>query len=316
MRVGVVGCGNVGFSHLKWLNKIGHDVLGYDINETVREKISNEIDETSVAYRLEELSSCDSIHICVPTEPAEDGSADMSIYEDVINNLAIILCGKSDISVIQRSTCPPGSADQYAKKFSDGISYAVHPSFLRKASIEFDTENPERIAIGGTGLAVKHLNEIYQDVVAPKYVTESRTSVELLKYVENTLDAMLVSYWNEILEYAVSLELEIEDVLRLIEKIGDREKFQTVSRVPGKAFGLWCLPKDLRALIFDMKKRGISPNVMEGIWNTNILFERQAGVGVIPAQELWKISDGHIHVLEEGKKQINAYIKRKSNSIE
>lgn len=308
MRVGVVGCGNVGFSHLKWLNKIGHDVLGYDIDELVKERISNEVGESSVAYNLEELSSCDSIHICVPTEPAYDGSADMSIYEDVINRLAAILRDKSGISVIQRSTCPPGCADRYARKFSNGISYAVNPSFLRKASIEFDTENPERVAIGGTGIAVEHLIKIYRDVVAPMYVTESRTSVELLKYVENTLDAILVSYWNEILEYAVSLGLKAEEVFRLIEKIGDREKFRTVSRIPGKAFGLWCLPKDLSALIIEMKKRGIVPNVMEGGKNTNTFFEQLVGVGFTPAQKLWQMSDGHVQVLEEGKKQIEEYM--------
>lgn len=122
---------------------------------------------------------------------------------------------------------------------------------------------------------------------------------------------MLISYWNEILEYSVSLGLETEEVLRLIEKIGDREKFQTVSRVPGMAFGLWCLPKDLRALIIDMKKRGISPNLMEGILNTNVDFEKKTGIGLTPAQSLWDMFNGHVQVLTEGKKQINEYMKFK-----
>ena len=167
------------------------------------------------------------------------------------------------------------------------------------------------MAIGGKGLSIAHMTEIYHDVVAPRYVTESRTSVELLKYVENTLDAMLISYWNEILEYSVSLGLETEEVLRLIEKIGDREKFQTVSRVPGMAFGLWCLPKDLRALIIDMKKRGISPNLMEGILNTNVDFEKKTGIGLTPAQSLWDMFNGRVQVLTEGKKQINEYMNLK-----
>ena len=311
MKVAVIGCGNVGFAHLAWMKKRGFDVLGYDINPKVKKRIAETIGETCVAYDFKDLIFCDSIHICVPTEPVADGSADMSIYDDVIERLVSVLDNHRPISVIQRSTCPPGSADRYAKCFGNNISYGVNPSFLRKASIVQDTEHPERVAIGGKGLSIVHMTEIYHDVVAPRYVTESRTSVELLKYVENTLDAMLISYWNEILEYSVSLGLETEEVLRLIEKIGDREKFQTVSRVPGMAFGLWCLPKDLRALMIDMKKRGISPNLMEGILNTNVDFEKKTGIGLTPAQSLWDMFNGHVQVLTEGKKQINEYMKFK-----
>ncbi|MCM1119026.1 MAG: NAD(P)-binding domain-containing protein [bacterium] len=314
MKVAVIGCGNVGFAHLMWMKERGFDVLGYDIDPKVQEKVAKTIGESCVAYELKTLAICDSIHICVPTESAADGSADMSIYEGVVHGLASVFDNQHRVSVIQRSTCPPGSADRYAKCFGNNISYGVNPSFLRKSSIMQDTEHPERVAIGGHGLAVMHMEEIYRDITAPRYVTESRTSVELLKYIENTIDAMLVSYWNEILEYAVSLGLEVEEIIRLIEKIGDREKFQTVSRVPGKAFGLWCLPKDLKAIIFEMKKKDISPNLMEGVLDANIKYEQQNGIGMTPAQALWEMSNGHVQVLEEGKQQIKLYIKEKYNS--
>lgn len=311
MKIAVIGCGNVGYAHLSWMKKKGFDVIGYDTNPLVKKQIAETIGENCVAYDFKDVTFCDSIHICVPTEPANDGSADMSIYDDVINRLVSNLDNNRPISIIQRSTCPPGSADKYAKCFGNNISYGVNPSFLRKSSIIQDTEHPERVAIGGKGLSIEHMLEIYHDIMAPRYVTESRTSVELLKYVENTIDAMLISYWNEILAYSVSLGLETNEILRLIEKIGDRKKFQTVSRVPGMAFGLWCLPKDLRALIIDMKKRNISPNLMEGIWNTNVNFEQQVGVGLTPAQLLWEMLDGHVHVLKDGEEQISAYVERK-----
>lgn len=311
MRVAVIGCGNVGFAYLVWMKKRGFNVLGYDTDLKVREKIAKTIGENCVAYDFKDLSFCDSIHICVPTEPAKDGSADLSIYNAVIEQLASVLDNRRQISVIQRSTCPPGSADRYAEYLGKNISYGVNPSFLRKASIIQDTEYPERVAIGGKGLSVVHMSEIYHDIMAPRYITENRTSVELLKYVENTIDAMLISYWNEILEYSVSLGLDMGEILRLIEKIGDRKKFQTVSRVPGMAFGLWCLPKDLRALINEMKKKNITCSFMEGIWDTNLKFEQQVGVGVTPAQSLWEMSNGQVHVLKDGRDQISSYMERK-----
>lgn len=313
MKVAVIGCGNVGFAHLIWMKTKGFDVLGYDTNPQVQKLIAESIGEACVAHEIVDLACSDSIHICVPTEPAEDGSADMSIYESVIHDLVLVLDSHRPISVIQRSTCPPGSAERYAASFGSNISYGVNPSFLRKASIMQDTEHPERVAIGGTGLSVVHLEEIYRDVNTPRYVTENRTSVELLKYVENALDAMLISFWNEILEYSVSLGLKTEELIRLIEKIGDRVKFQTVSRVPGKAFGLWCLPKDLRALIIDMKNRNISPNLLEGGLNTNISFENKIGAGQRPAQTLWAMVDGHVKVSEEGIHQVNEYVARNND---
>lgn len=315
MKIAVVGCGNVGFAHLIWMKKRGFDVLGYDTNPNVQKQIAETIGEACVAYELKDIACSDSIHICVPTEPDTDGSADMSIYEDIIHGLVSVLDNYRSISVIQRSTCPPGSADRYAECFGDNVSYGVNPSFLRKSSIMQDTEHPERVAMGGHGLAVIHMEQIYQGVNAPRYVTKNRTSVELLKYVENTIDAMLISYWNEILEYAVSLGLKTEEVIYLLERIGDREKFQTVSRVPGKAFGLWCLPKDLMALIIDMKEKDVFPYLMEGILNTNVNFEKQIGIGQTPAQALWEISEGCVHVLQEGEKQINEYAAGKRDFI-
>lgn len=307
MKIGVIGCGNVGYAFLTWLRKRGHDAIGYDIDVNVQNIIKSELGSNAIVTTISELNICDCIFICVPTEPSEDGSADMSIYETVIDQLANLLKATKKVSVVQRSTCPPGSADRYANKFSDNVSYGVNPSFLRKASIVYDTENPDRIAIGGSGLVKEHLEFIYTGIDAPQYITDNRTSVELLKYVENTIDAMLISYWNEILEYCVHLNLDSIELIRLIEHISDREKFKTVSRVPGKAFGLWCLPKDLNALLFEMDQKGINHCLLKGVNETNKKFDKKFGTGTVPAKSLWLMENGHVKILQDGKKQIENY---------
>lgn len=307
MQIGVIGCGNVGYAFLLWLHQRGFSVVGYDTSYEVKNKIKSEIGNNSSAQSIGDLYQCDCIFICVPTEPNNDGSADMGIYESVIDELALLLKDKIGTSVVQRSTCPPGSADVYSQRFSGNISYGVNPSFLRKASIKFDTEHPDRIAIGGTGLVRQHLDIIYKGINSKRYITDSRTSVELLKYIENTIDALLISYWNEILRYAKSINLEPIELIKIIEQIGDREKFQTVSRIPGKAFGLWCLPKDINALVYEMKRKSIKANVLEGVISTNLEFENEIGIGMSPAQSLWEISDGDFHVLQDGYNQILSY---------
>ena len=79
MKIAVIGCGNVGFAHLVWMKKRGFNVLGYDVDLGVQKRIAETIGETCVAYDLKSLASCESIHICVPTEPAADGSVFMRV---------------------------------------------------------------------------------------------------------------------------------------------------------------------------------------------------------------------------------------------
>ena len=196
MRVGVVGCGNVGFAFLAWLSNQGHDVLGFDTAKEVQKRIKLTVGEKAVAENIDSLSICDCIFICVPTEPADNTSADLSIYKSVIIQLAAILDKKKNVSIIQRSTCPPGSAYYFSSFFPSNISYGVNPSFLRKASIIVDTEAPDRIAYAGDDLVQNHLGEIYKQIKAPRFITKNLSSVELLKYVENTTDSMLISFWN------------------------------------------------------------------------------------------------------------------------
>ncbi len=303
MNLAVIGCGNVGFAFLRWLKKQGHNVFGYDIKDDVKKRIREELGSCCCATSYEDIKCCNGVFICVPTESNKDGSADMSIYETVIKQLRITLTERK-VAVIQRSTCPPGSAEKYAAMLNKNVSYAVNPSFLRKSTIEYDTNNPDRIAIGGTGFSRELLLNLYANITAPRFITDSYTTVELLKYIENTIDAMLIAYWNSILEYSSILKLSSNDLEMLIEHTSEKDKFQNIARVPGKAFGLWCLPKDLHALIYEMNKSGIDSTLFEAINSINKRFDRLVGTGEVPAQELIVFENGNAIIQEKGKQQI------------
>lgn len=312
MKIGIVGCGNVGFSHLLWLAQSGFTVKGYDIDNFVKNKIMNDLGKECLANTFFDLIDCDSIHICVPTESDTDGSADMSIFMEVINSLAEIFRDKHSISIVQRSTCPPGTADKCASLFTNNVSYGVNPSFLRKSSIKKDTEEPERIAIGGSGLVIKHLKEIYSKVNSQYFLSENRTTVELLKYIENAIDSLLISFWNEMLDYSTLLGLSAKDFVLILEKICDRNKFKAVVRVPGKAFGLWCLPKDISALVKCMDNLNIRANTLKGVISTNEIFKEANGISELPAQSLWENRNGSVKILPKGVEQIENFINKNS----
>ena len=84
MRVGVVGCGNVGFSTLVVSHEKGHDVVGYDPSSSVQQRIATECGADAVATSLDLLLERDILFICVPTDPGPNGECDLSIFEDVV----------------------------------------------------------------------------------------------------------------------------------------------------------------------------------------------------------------------------------------
>ena len=57
----------------------------------------------------------------------------------------------------------------------------------------------------------------------------------------------------------------------------------------------------------EMKQNGINPYIMEGIKQENAMMEKLTGIGTSPAQSLWAVIDNHVQVLEDGKKQIEAF---------
>lgn len=304
--IGVIGCGKVGFAHLQWLAAKGIDAVGYDPNEEVQRRIARELGEAARLTEFVQLHRCEAVHICVPTESAADGSCDLSVFEDVILGLARRPANSELRVVVQRSTCPPGTGERMEARLG-GLSYAVNPSFLRKASILEDTFSPERIAYSGSGIARSHLDELYAGMLAARFVDDSHTAIELLKYVENTMDAVLISFWNEMLQYAVKKGLTAASFIRIMERLSDRPKYRTTARVPGKAFGLWCVPKDLRAVISDMSTCSIEGSLLRGALETNASAFTTSGEGILPATTLMDVTSGATIILPAGASQISKH---------
>lgn len=251
MKIGVVGCGNVGLNTLKAFHLKGNEVLGFDVDAAATRRIEYELGPSVAVKSFAELRHAEIIFVCVPTDPRErDGAADLSVIDSVVDSIAE-LERASDYGcrvVVQRSTCPPGTGNKLSERLKR-TGYAVNPSFLRKATQWEDTIRPERIAIGGSTDVLRLLVTLYEPFPGPRLLLESLTAVELLKYFENCLDASLISLWNEFLQIADASGLSREDFAQVFDAMADRHKFRTTQRVPGKAFGMWCLPKDLSAIV-------------------------------------------------------------------
>ncbi|MCX6829429.1 MAG: hypothetical protein NT002_09145 [candidate division Zixibacteria bacterium] len=297
MKIGVIGCGCVGFNTLKAFSMKGHECLGYDIDEKIEKRIAEELGEAHIAHCMDDLRNCTLIFACVPTEQLDEtGACNVIILQDIVeqvSHLEELRDYKCEVFV-QRSTCPPGTAKSM-KKLLRRTEYAVNPSFLRKNMQWIDTIKPERISYAGSEYAISLLDKVYEPFECSAiYKSENMEVVELLKYCENVVDAVLISLWNELLMTSDCLGISRDDFTSMIDAFTARPKFASSLRIPSKAFGLWCLPKDVAAFIHMINQYNGLHFVLQGAKETNDFMAAHNGVNELPASDLYEIKNGRI----------------------
>jgi UDP-glucose 6-dehydrogenase len=144
--------------------------------------------------------------------------------------------------------------------------------------------------------------EIYQSFSAPFFTCENYEVVELLKYVENLTDFVLISLWNEFLTVSDNLGVSRSEFIGLMNHLANRQKFSTVVRVPGQAVGMWCLPKDLAAFVHQFKKNNIHILQAASITNQSILDSY--GENSYAGSELFHFEDRSFRFTELGQQYL------------
>ncbi|WP_416428530.1 UDP-glucose dehydrogenase family protein [Paenarthrobacter nicotinovorans] len=273
MRVSVIGCGYLGAVHAACMAKLGHDVVGIDVDQ---EKIAALSDAAAPFYEpgLDELlkevqdtgrlrfttdlsaaSDCDVHFICVgtPQKKGENG-ADLTYVDAATSGLVPFL--REGNVVVGKSTVPVGTASRLAGFIASSqpdVSLVWNPEFLREGHAVSDTLNPDRFVYGVPGgsedhLAVGILDQIYATPLAngtPRLVTDLPTA-ELVKTAANSFLATKISFINAMAELC---EASGADVTQLADAIGMDDRIGRKFLQAGIGFGGGCLPKDIRAFM-------------------------------------------------------------------
>lgn len=214
--------------------------------------------------------------VCLPTPMYEDGEADLSIVDGVLQQLASV---PGDRVAVMKSTIPPGSTDRWNKQFEGtGLRVVFNPEFLTEANALDDMRNQNRIILGGPRPHINSVKLLFQRAF-PKVplIKTSSTTAEMVKYFTNVHLAARVVLSCELSQLCEALDkkgLNID-----YDKVVEYAKYDarlggTHMNVPGPdgvpgARG-HCFPKDLNALIYVAKRIGVKPTVMEGIWSKNL----------------------------------------------
>lgn len=304
MKLSILGLGYVGTVTSACFARDGHEVIGVDINSQkvallndgkspiVEEAIGDMVLENVRNGRLhattdthEAILNTDLSLICVGTPSNGNGSLSLHSVISACRSLAQVLRYKKDYHlIVLRSTVLPGTVNRViiplleqesGKKLGSGFGLCFNPEFLREGTSVKDFYAPPFTVIGARDAATaERAQELYKDIAAPVYLTNIETA-EIVKYASNAFHALKIAFANEIGTYCKTLGIDSHQVMDIFAT----DTKLNVSKAylkPGFAFGGSCLPKDLRAILYEAKIHDIQLPVLQAILPSNELHLQRA----------------------------------------
>ncbi|WP_045729390.1 UDP-glucose dehydrogenase family protein [Pseudarthrobacter chlorophenolicus] len=273
MRITVIGCGYLGAVHAACMAKLGHEVVGIDVDERKIADLSaarapffepglgvllEEVLETGRLSFTTDASAArgSSVHfICVGTPQKKgENAADLTYVDAAITSL-IPHIAPGDI-IVGKSTVPVGTASRLAGTIEEAQLEAHllwNPEFLREGHAVSDTLHPDRLVYGVADGSEEHeavqlLDLVYAGPIesgTPRLVTDLPTA-ELVKTAANSFLATKISFINAMAELC---DAAGADVTLLADAIGLDDRIGRKFLNAGIGFGGGCLPKDIRAFM-------------------------------------------------------------------
>ena len=310
--ISVFGLGYVGCVGIACLAKLGHKVVGCDVDFNKVSRVAmglptiveRDIDEvmqegfkagliSATSSAEEAVLKSEISFLCVGTPNASDGRLDTSFLMSAVKSIAVAIRSKSTFHIVViRSTVPPGTnaaVGELIEKVSgkrEGINFTVvsNPEFLREGMAVSDFLNPPITVIGSRNRrALNKLKEMYSGLGSEVVEVDPKVA-EIIKFVNNSYHALKVAFGNEIGAICKKLDIDSHQVMDLF----CRDTQLNISPYyfkPGFAYGGSCLPKDLRGLNFLAESNQVEVPILGSIENSNNLhihrvLERVQQIGV------------------------------------
>ena len=220
------------------------------------------------------ISNCGMAYIAVPTPPKDDGSCDISIVEEVLENLP-----DGFIAVI-KSTVIPGTTQMLQEKYPK-LKLAYSPEFLVERTRFMDFANQKILVVGTMFSEIADM--VFEqhkiagiDVGENKFHTTS-TEAEIVKYTKNNFYALKVVFANQMYDICQSIGVEWDVVREIItapqdQTIGDSHLEPIMGLMRG--FGGKCLPKDTLALRELARSNGVDYDILDAIQSDNAALRK------------------------------------------
>lgn len=307
-KVLVVGSGYVGTVTAVCLAWLGHEVVGFDVDETrvgqlqcgqlpffeprLAELLRDTLDSGLLRFTADPRSAslAQFLFLCVGTPPAPGGRPDMTQVEQAVRMLVPWV--ESGAVIVDKSTVPVGSGDWVRTIVEDALApghpgvfcVVSNPEFLREGSMIEDFLHPDRIVLGGDTADTARVASLYERVLAqdfpggrrqrrPRLVEITRPSAEMTKYAANAFLATKISFANEI---AAVCELVGADAREVLPAVGLDQRIGQAFLHHGLGWGGSCFGKDVSALVAMASDYGYHSPILRAA--TEVNQRQRAGV--------------------------------------
>lgn len=290
LKITVIGSGYVGTTTALVLAKLGHDVIGYDVDSGKVGKLNQGMlpfNEPGLDQLLREqleqerlvfssdgqsaIANSEILMISVGTPSTSSGGADLTYLQQVIDTIVAHINGPK--IVVIKSTVPIGTNRWMKEQLTNRIDtnkYPIevisNPEFLREGSALRDSLHPSRTVIGGeSSAAIEKVKAMYASLKTKYFICNYETS-EMIKYASNGFLAAKISYINEIARLADEVGADIEEVAA---GMGMDPRISPHHLHAGIGYGGSCFPKDVDELLYLAKQRNVNLHLLEEVKRIN-----------------------------------------------
>ncbi|MBE7433332.1 MAG: UDP-glucose/GDP-mannose dehydrogenase family protein [Anaerolineales bacterium] len=295
-QICVAGVGYVGLVTAACFADLGNRVTALDVDERRVENLKKGImpiyepglDELvkrnfkagrisfTTSYK-EALKDAEYAFIAVGTPSGSDGSADLQYVAAAAKSIAENMT--APLVIINKSTVPIGTGDWVADIVKGAqpkpIDFSVVscPEFLREGSAIGDFMNPHRTVIGSLDRdAANKVAHLHLPLRAPIVITDLRTA-EMIKYASNAFLATKISFINELADLCERVGADVKEVAA---GMGYDARIGRYFLDAGLGWGGSCFPKDVEALAFMAKEKGLEPKILNSVMVVNYDRRKEA----------------------------------------
>ncbi len=293
-QICVVGVGYVGLVTGACFADLGNKVVALDVDEKRVENLKKGImpiyepglDELVTrnvnAGRLsfttsyaEAMKGAEFAFISVGTPSGVNGEADLQYVAAAARSIAQNM--QEPLVIINKSTVPIGTGDWVADIVKGAQPKAIPfslvscPEFLREGSAIGDFMSPHRTVIGSLHRdAAEKVAQLHLPLRAPIVITDLRTA-EMIKYASNAFLATKISFMNELADLCECVGADVKEVAA---GMGYDARIGRHFLDAGLGWGGSCFPKDVKALAYMAKEKGLNPRILDSV--TQVNYDRRS----------------------------------------
>lgn len=273
-KIGIIGYGVVG----KGIHRLFKDSVRsiYDPSFFSADKdMKDKLHEQGVwaINSKPSFKDMDLIVISVPTNETADWSADTSILEETLEWVR----EESDAVILIKSTTPPSVIKELFDKYGRIVFSPEYMGESKYFTPEWKYPHPERMeshtwqTFGGDIKDTSFCVDIFKRKtgVDTQYWQTDIMTASLAKYIENSFFAMKVTFVNEWFDIAEQYGVDW-NTLRELWLLDPRiNRNHTLVFPRDRGYGGKCFPKDTRAIMHDVEKKGYNPKLMRAMDEVN-----------------------------------------------